>query len=124
MFKQKFLNTAVASFMALSISNIPQIAVAQVADTMISTTQVVEEITRVQARENILAHIERPEVQAQLKKMGLNSEEISQRMASLSDSELRDFSKQMDSAQYGGSIVGVLVIVVLVLLIIYLAKRI
>ena len=44
-------------------------------------------------------------------------------MASLSDAEISDLASQMQQAQYGG-ITSILVVVVLVLLIIYLAKRI
>ena len=119
----KFLKSALILFMALLISNIPRIASAEIAKEMITTAEVVEVMTREQAEANVLAQIEREDVSSELKKLGITTEEVTNRMASLSDSELQDLSKQMNAAQYGGAIVGILVIVVLVLLIIFLAKR-
>ncbi len=121
--KHKVIQSTVAIAMALLISHVPQLAAAEVAGQMITTAEVVSEMTRAQAQESVQTHIERAEVKNELEKLGLSTKEISARMASLSDAELRDLSKQMDKAQYGGSAIGILLVVVLVLLIIYLAKR-
>ncbi len=116
----KYWKTLIAAFMAVQLSN----AVPVFADEMISTMDVVEEMSRHQAELNIVAQINRQEVQKELVRLGISTDQVKERLASLSDSELKDMAKQMDQAQYGGSIAGILVVVVLVLLIIYLAKRI
>jgi hypothetical protein len=123
MFKQKLFVSLVAVFMALLISHLPQVASAQVAEQMIATSEVVKELTRAQAEQNVRAKIEKAEVKSKLEALGISTEEVTKRLATLSDAELRDLSKQMDQAKYGGAVEGILVVVLLVLLIIYLAKR-
>lgn len=114
---------AIAVAMAMTMSNVPQLALAETAQGMISTMAVVEKLSRQQAENNILAQVNRAEVQQRLQDLGISKDEVSARMANLTDEELRDFSKQMDKAQYGSGVVGILLIVALVLLIIYLARR-
>jgi len=113
-----------AIFMALLISNIPQLASAAAAQEMVSTNALVEELTRAQAQDKIRVQLERDDVRSELVKLGVSPDEISKRVASLSDSEMRQLAQQLDQAQFGGDVTGILVVVVLVLLIIYLAKRI
>lgn len=57
-------------------------------------------------------------------KLGLNPAEANSRVASLSDKEVKNLSERIDSAQAGGWLGGLLVVVVLVLLIVFLTKRI
>jgi hypothetical protein len=119
------MNKTVAIFMAAMLTNLPHLAWAEAADQMIPTSAVVAEISRAQAQQNIEQILSKTEVRSELAKRGLSQEEISKRLASLTDAELRQFAKQMDQAQYAGdAVISLLVIVVLVLLIIYLAKRI
>ena len=109
------------------LSNVPQIAFAEVAEKvvekMITTTEVVESLSRSEIEKRVRTHLSDQDVQNEFSKLGLSSEEISSRMASLSTSELNRLADQMDQARYGGNVVGILVVVILVLLIIYLAKR-
>ena len=114
--------------MAVFMSNLPHVAFAESAgpqaNQMIPTSVVVDQLSRAESVANITELLSREEAQEQLQKFGLSREEVSNRLASLSDSEIRDLTKQIDQAKFGGdAIVGVLVIVVLVLLIIFLAKR-
>ncbi len=110
--------------MAVLLTNV-HIAVAETAASeMIPTVNVVEEMSRAESVRNITEIISRDDVQAELQKAGLSKDEITQRLATLSDSEIRELTKQMDQARYGGeAVTGILVVVVLVLLIIFLAKR-
>lgn len=113
-----------AIFMAMIMSNIPHLAWGAAAQEMISTTVVVEDMSRAQAQSKVEEILNRSEVRSELAKRGVSTEEINGRLASLSDSELRQLAGQMDQAMYGGDgVVGILIIVVLVLLIIFLVKR-
>lgn len=116
--------TLVALVMSLMISNIPHIAMAEVAQGMIPTSAVVEEMSRAQARARVQSYLDRADLQQALKKQGIPLHEVEARVASLSDHELRDLATQMDKAQYGGDVGGVLIVVLLVVLIIFLIKRI
>ncbi|MGE0762588.1 MAG: PA2779 family protein [Bdellovibrionales bacterium] len=115
--------------MAAMISNIPHIVAAETLasnpDQMISTAIVVEEMSRAQTQQKIEQILSDQEVQNKLAAMGLSQDEISKRLATLSDAEMKQMAQQIDQARYGGDgVVGILLIVVLVLLILYLAKRI
>lgn len=114
----------ISLLMAAVISNVPHIAVAKVAGKMISTAEVVQELSREQAMAKVNTILSHAEVREKLVKLGLTQDEISKRMATLSDVEMQKFADQLDQAQFAGDgVVGILVIVVLVLLVIYLAKR-
>lgn len=110
--------------MAVLLSNV-QIAMAEAtAPQMIPTMNFVEEMSRAESLKNITELISRDDVQVELEKVGLSKDEVTKRLASLSDSEIRELTKQLDQARFGGdAVVGILVIVVLVLLVIFLAKR-
>ena len=65
-------------------------------------------------------------VQQRLTDLGLSVEEVQQSMAKLTTQELHDVASNLDALQAGGElglVTGVLVVVVLVLLVIFLAKR-
>lgn len=116
--------TFVALVMSLIISQIPHVAMAEVAHQMIPTAAVVEEMSRTQTRARVQSYLDRADLQEALKKQGIPINEVEARVASLSDQELRDLATQMDKAQYGGDVGGILIVVLLVVLIIFLIKRI
>lgn len=110
--------------MAVLLSNV-QVALAEsTVPKMIPTMNLVEEMSRSESVKNITELISRDEVRAELEKVGLSTSEVTKRLASLSDSEIRDLTRQLDQARYGGDVGGILIVIVLVLLIIFLAKRI
>lgn len=110
--------------MAVLLTNV-QVAMAEAtAPKMIPTMNIVEEMSRTESVKNITELISRDDIQVELEKVGLSKDEVTKRLASLSDSEIRDLTKQLDQARYGGdAVVGILVIVILVLLVIFLARR-
>lgn len=114
----KTLSVSVSMFMSVWLSNIPSVAFAE---TMIPTTTVVSELTREQTQAKINDFLKRSDVRNELMKREVSADEVSQRLASLNEQELRQLSSQMDQAQYGGDI---LVAILLVVLIIFLIKRI
>ncbi len=118
----------VIAFMTLIFTHLPNVAFAEVAMSqvqsgqMVATNMVVADLTRAQAQEkieDILNH--QSELRQKLAEKGLSAEEISVRLASLSDSEMKQLAQQMDSAHYGGDI---LIAILIVVLIIFLIKRI
>lgn len=123
----KFSSRMIAIVMSAILTNIPHLAWADALEAnegMISTTQVVEQMNRRETEQKVQEFLSRSEVRSEFTKRGVSPDEISARIASLTDQELNRLSQQMDEARYGGDVIGILVIVVLVLLVIYLAKRI
>ncbi len=123
----KTIKKIVAVTLSIMLSNVPQIFAAEQAQSeqMISTMTWVGEQNREQTLEKVQAFLSRSDIGAQLAQTGYSASEVKARMASLSDAELQHLSAEMDKATYGGDGVGgILIVVVLVLLIIYLAKRI
>ena len=90
-------------------------------DSMLSTASVVTELNETDRENSIHKFLDQPEVQSELVKQGVSPDELKQRLASLSDAELRQLSLQVSEARFGGDI---LVTILLVLLIIYIFKRI
>lgn len=91
---------------------------------MLSTTEALHEMNRTQGEADIQEFLKRDDVQRQLMKVGLSQEEAQKRVASLSDAEVKKLSTDIQKATAGGDIGGILVTVLLVVLIIYLIKRI
>jgi hypothetical protein len=120
----KMIRVPTALFMALMLTNIPAIAASEiqlnskVAHTMLSTSDVVADLNRSQEEDNIKLYLEKPEVQAELIKRGVAPTEVTARLASLSDSELRQLSLQVGQAHYGGDILFTILIVVLIIFLI------
>jgi len=115
----KFFRNVCALTMALLLTNLPQFAFAE--SHMISTSQVADELSRAEAQQQIESYLEKPELRKALLERGISPDEVSYRMASLSDSELRQMASEMNHAQYGGDI---LIAILVIVLIIYLIKRI
>lgn len=91
---------------------------------MISTADVVKDLTRAESHQRVADFVARKDVQERLTQLGITPEEAHQRLASLSESEVQKMSQDIENATVGGNITGILVLVLLVLLIIYFAKRI
>lgn len=111
--------------MVFLMSNVTNAALAAGAvnhkNKMISATSVLAEINRDQAEENIRSFLQKSDVQNELIEQGLSKEEVSLRLANLSEQEIRQLSTQVKEARAGGD---VLVAVLLVVLIVYLVQRI
>jgi len=94
---------------------------------MISTHNAVQSITRDQNRamneKKVTDFLTRKDVQNQIVKLGVKPEEASRRVAALSDDELSKLSSEIDHSTSGGLVIEVLTIVVLVLLVLFLVKR-
>ncbi|MBY0314433.1 MAG: PA2779 family protein [Bdellovibrionales bacterium] len=122
------LKTTVLMVLIVMLTRVPQLVAAdraiEVSSPMISTTEWVTEQTREQMAQKVTQFLQKDEVRHQLAASGVSVDEASQRVASLSESELRQLSSEIDQAQYGGDVGGILIVVLLVVLIIFLVKRI
>ncbi|HMA12334.1 MAG TPA: PA2779 family protein, partial [Steroidobacteraceae bacterium] len=66
---------------------------------------------------SIRTQLQRADVQAQMQKMGVDAASVDARLATLSDSELRDLADQMQKAPAGGDVLVLIGAVFVVLLI-------
>jgi len=117
-FSKRFL-AACSVFMSVILSNIPALAVSS--EAMISTEMAIVEMDRAQTEQKIADFLTREDVRAALVEKGVAPDEVSSRLASLSETELRALSSQVEQARAGGDI---LVTILLIVLIIFLVKRI
>lgn len=124
----KYIQFFCIGLMSVMMSNLPSVAFAETALTspalgsgMIATNVVVENMTRAEAQKNIEGFLGRSDLRQKLIDRGISPDEVSKRLASLSDNEMRQLSGQMDQARYGG---GILVAILVIVLIIFLIKRI
>ncbi|HJV79268.1 PA2779 family protein [Noviherbaspirillum sp.] len=84
---------------------------------MIGTDQVLAANAAQQNKERIAAALDRPEVMAQLEKMGVNKSDAQARVAALTDAEAATLANQIDTLPAGGDVVGALVLIFVVLLV-------
>lgn len=112
-----------AGVLSLSLSHLPQVVFAETiqANKMISTTDVLANYDRKATQEKVSSFLNQQQIEQKLVAQGVSLSEAQARVASLSDAELQNLSQQIDKAQYGGDI---LVTVLLIVLIIFLVKRI
>lgn len=108
-------------FLSAQLCTTPSFAMTAQSSQMISTLDFVRQVDSQAAQEKITSYVNQAEVKKVLAAHGLTTDEVSQRLASLTEKELSDLAQQVDQARAGGDI---LVTVLLVVLIIFLIKRI
>ncbi len=101
----------IASLLILSLAGLGFTAPAQAA--MVATDAAVASTER----GRISSLLERAEVRAQLQAYGVDAADVKARVAALTDEEAAQLAAQLDSLPAGGSVVGAIVLVFLVLLI-------
>jgi len=105
------LRRFIASLLILSLAGLGVMAPVQAA--MVATDAAV--LTAERAR--ISSLLERAEVRAQLQAHGVDPVDVKARVAALTDEEAAQLAAQLDSLPAGGSVVGAIVLVFLVLLV-------
>lgn len=109
--KKIFVHTLITSVVFLGFTQSVQAS-------MISTEQVVTAVAAEQNRAKVTATFERADVQAELQKMGINTDDARARVAAMTDAETASIAKQVDSLPAGGDgILGTLVFIFVLLLI-------
>jgi hypothetical protein len=84
---------------------------------MIGTEAVVNAAQVQQDRERLHSALSRDDVQAQLLARGVDPAQVQARVDSLTDEEMQTLATNMDQLPAGGSVVGALVLIFLVLLV-------
>ena len=101
----------IASLLILSLASLGVAAPAQAA--MVATDAAVVGAER----GRISSLLDRADVRAQLQAYGVDAADVKTRVAAMTDEEAAQLAAQLDSLPTGGSIVGAIVLVFLVLLI-------
>lgn len=118
-FRQIALAVAFSMFV---IGSIPSESMAYVVGSEVSAPA-----GRASDMDSIQRVLESKLVSEKLSKAGLSGDEINSRLAKLSDTEVHQFAKQLDSLYPGGdalgAVIALLIIVILVLVILKLADR-
>jgi hypothetical protein len=111
--------------LALVLSfSLVKLPLARARPAMVSTAQVVADLTRPQGEATVADFLTRGEVARELQRLGVSSADVADRLAGLSDREEGTLAEDIRAAKVGGDIGGILLVVFLVLGIIYFAKRI
>jgi len=89
---------------------------------MISTGEAVSSLMRSESRAKVDQFMHRQDVRSEFEKFGVNPQEASLRVASMSDEEIQKLAGQIDRAHAGGDVIvisltTVLLVVVILLLI-------
>lgn len=109
--KKLFVHVLLTAFVFVGFTQTVQAA-------LISTEQVVAAGAAQQERAKITIALDRPEVQAQLEKMGISPSDAQARIAALSDAEAVSIAHQIDTLPAGGDgVIGVLLFIFILLLI-------
>lgn len=121
--KLKTYRTYVIAVLVLAILNLPVAASAR--GQMISTSSVIAELSHEQIQQNVRTFLERSDVQDQLASYGLNPQEVGQRLAGMSDSELQQLAGQIEKQKAGGDVIVIgLGTILLIIIILLLLRRI
>lgn len=109
--KKLFVHVLLTAFVFVGFTQTVQAA-------LISTEQLVASGAAQQERARITMALDRPEVQAQLEKMGISPSDAQARIAALTDAEAASIAHQMDTLPAGGDgIIGVLLFIFVLLLV-------
>jgi hypothetical protein len=109
--------------LTLCLSHLPQVTFAEIvlSKKMVSTSDILLKFDRKNVEEKMTTYLDHEQIKEKLMAQGISADEAKARLLALSDSELQNLSVQIDQARHGGDI---LVTVLLVVLIIYIVKRI
>lgn len=109
--KRAFVYALLTAFSLVGFTQTVQAAI-------IGTEQVQAAGNAAQNRAKLAAALARPDVAAQLEKMGVNPTDAQQRVASLTDAEAAKLAGQVDTLPAGGDgIIGALLLIFFVLLV-------
>lgn len=116
----KLTRNFLCAFLSLIFFTVNQPLQAATNTKILSTMDMVNHFDRAQTQNELINYLDTDQAQELLTQSGFSKNNIMEKMASLSDSELRDLNNNVRNAQAGGLLVEIL----LVILIIYLAQRI
>ncbi len=85
--------------------------------TMVGTTTALQEAQHSVERAELLAMLDREGVQSQLQTMGVDAEAAKQRVAAMTDEEVRELNAQLAEMPAGGDALGIIVLLFVVFVI-------
>mgnify|MGYP003700340849 FL=1 len=88
---------------------------------MVGTDQIAAEVTGEQQRQELRNFLQRNDVRAQLTTLGVDPGDAQDRIASLTDSEVRSLYQQVGDLPAGGSALGTVALVLLILILLDVA---
>ncbi|MBA1265571.1 PA2779 family protein [Stutzerimonas sp. NM35] len=117
MFNSSLMKRVASILAAMHFMLFAQIPLAQA--TMIGTPEVIAEQQQQVDRQQLLTMLEDADVQKKLESMGVDRNQVEQRINSLTPAELAQFNQQLDQAPAGAgpSVVGVIVLFLVVFII-------
>ena len=115
MFKSSMMKRVATLLAAMHFMFFAQIPMVQA--TMIGTPEVISEHQQQVDRQQLLTMLEDGEVQKKLVSMGVDRDQVEQRINSLTPAELAQFNQQLDQAPAGAGAVGIIVLFLVIFII-------
>ncbi|GAB3391360.1 PA2779 family protein [Azotobacter armeniacus] len=100
---------------ALQLLLFTQIPMVQAA--MIGTQEVIAAEQRQVDRQQLLQMLEDQEVRKKLESLGVDRQQVEQRIGSLTSAELAEFNRQLAEAPAGGNVLGIIVLFMVIFII-------
>ncbi|WP_443191107.1 PA2779 family protein [Pseudomonas indica] len=115
MISSSLLRRWAAILAALHFLFVVQVPVAQAA--MIGTPEVLAEQQLQVDRQQLLTMLDDQDVKKKLESLGIQKEQVEQRINSLTPAELAQFNQQLDQAPAGAGVVGIIVLFLVIFII-------
>ncbi|PAU51846.1 PA2779 family protein [Pseudomonas indica] len=115
MISSSLLRRWAAVLAALHFLFVVQVPVAQAA--MIGTPEVLAEQQLQVDRQQLLTMLDDQDVKKKLESLGIQKEQVEQRINSLTPAELAQFNQQLDQAPAGAGVVGIIVLFLVIFII-------
>lgn len=115
MLTHAFMRRLAAVLVALQFALFAQLPLAQAA--MLGTPQVLQEQRQQVDRQQLLNMLDDQQVQQKLLELGVDRQQVSERIHSLTAAELAQFNQQLTEEPAGGNVVGIIVLFLVIFII-------
>ena len=115
MFNSSVMKRVATLLAAMHFMLFAQIPLAQA--TMIGSPGVIAEQQQQVDRQQLLTMLENEDVQKKLVSMGVEQDQVEQRINSLTPAELAQFNQQLDQAPAGAGVVGIIVLFLVIFIV-------
>jgi len=115
MFNSSVMKRVAILLAAMHFMLFAQIPLAQA--TMIGSPEVIAEQQQQVDRQQLLTMLENEDVQKKLVSMGVEQDQVEQRINSLTPAELAQFNQQLDQAPAGAGVVGIIVLFLVIFIV-------
>ncbi|HBM07117.1 hypothetical protein CXF92_01240 [Pseudomonas sp. Choline-3u-10] len=115
MFNSSVMKRVATLLAAMHFMLFAQIPLAQAA--MIGSAEIIAEQQQQVDRQQLLTMLENKDVQKKLVSMGVEQDQVEQRINSLTPAELAQFNQQLDQAPAGAGVVGIIVLFLVIFIV-------